>query len=143
MLPRQILLLSLAALLLGGCPGQNPLAHQERGPLAKDQRLVLIDGRPVDSRPLPSLGDLSRTDRTPPDLPRPDSWTSAGDIGKPCLSHADCQYKVCVLNQHTGVTFCSKICNPCAPPPCPTGSGCQDAGTAYICAPGYPNTACP
>ena len=71
-----------------------------------------------------------------------DGWTGTDDVGKPCTSNSQCQGGLCAQNTHTGVWFCTKQCDRCAATPCPTGSGCQNAGPFYICAPGYPNAPC-
>ena len=107
-----------------------------------------------------SKGDSAKPDQAPgdtavpldkavdakPPLPKdtglPD-WSGDNDIGKPCSGNSQCQYGLCAQNTHTGAWFCTKQCDPCAADPCPSGSGCQNAGLMYICAPGYPNAPCP
>ena len=84
----------------------------------------------------PDLGLRSRPDVA---SPRPES----DDIGQPCRSNRQCQYKVCAQNTHNDRWFCSRECNPCARRPCPAGSGCQPAGGGFfLCAPRYPNAVC-
>jgi hypothetical protein len=151
--PRSFALLGLLA--LAACPGETvKRPHGEAG--ASDVKVSGVDTLPW----LPDLGALGsegapKADAPPPkaDLkpaPKPDVkppasdlWTGTNDIGKPCSTNADCQYQLCATNTHTGVKFCTKTCNRCDPQPCPAGSGCQNAGLAYICAPGYPNAPCP
>ena len=93
-------------------------------------------------------GDLNgpRADRaaTPPDRSIPDQWTYDGSIGKPCQGWQDCTTPyICTTNTHTGATYCTLPCDPCATTPCPAGTGCQPAGGGYfICALGYTNTDC-
>jgi len=96
-------------------------------------------------------GPLAQPDQKAADLepvadvkpwPQPDT-TGSHDIGKICQVNSDCMFNLCATNTHTGTKFCTKTCNPCTASPCPTGSGCQNAGIAYICAPGYPDAPCP
>ena len=99
---------------------------------AADAKPAVADGKPKahDSKPL--VADS-----------RPAADSGGNDIGKPCTSYADCSTGLCAQNTHTGAWFCTKQCAPCAPSPCPAGTGCQNAGMMYICAPGYPNAPCP
>lgn len=78
-----------------------------------------------------------------PDLPPAKKDFGAHDVGKACKSNGDCMFGICGQNTHTGKWFCTKKCDPCQPNPCPAGSGCQNAGPMYICAPNYPNAKCP
>jgi hypothetical protein len=146
---RSIALVALA--LLGACPGENPNRNEDHG-------ISLVDGQqPGGDRPA-TTGDRAvspeaggkldgkpKVDTKPktPDQQQVQLDWGANDIGKPCQGNGDCQYNWCATNTHTGVKFCTKTCDPCATTPCPTGSGCQNAGLAYICAPGYPNAPCP
>ncbi len=148
----------LGLVLLAACPGEVPKRPStEAGAPLDGPKLGTETGAKIDVLPwLADLGPGPAKDQKvtlPPDLkppPKPDTskptgdlWTGASDIGKPCSTNGDCQYQLCATNTHTGVKFCTKTCNRCDPQPCPAGSGCQNAGLAYICAPGYPNEPCP
>jgi hypothetical protein len=133
--------LLLIALLLGGCAGE--IGHRT------EAGVLLVDTAPSDVRRVD--GKLATVDQQrvdlkvqPADLPPAtvDSWVGVDDIGKPCTLNSDCQHQLCATNTHTGVKFCTKVCDRCTATPCPTGSGCQNAGLSYICAPGYPNAPC-
>lgn len=137
--------------LLLGCPGEMPRSKQEGGVILADGPVV--DGlRPFDGLKPSSDGTTKLPDGKPkvadskpktPDQPKPSLDWGGNDIGKPCTSNGECIYGLCAQNTHTGVNFCTKTCDPCVGTPCPSGSGCQNAGLAYICAPGYPNAPCP
>lgn len=154
-----VLLISLFSLLsLAACPGDSPITKGSDGSTTRFDRglVVVIDAAPTDGVPLPpDKGTTTTPDKgisPPPDkgtTPIPDKgtvkldgWTGTDDIGKPCTSNNQCQGGLCAQNTHTGVFFCTKQCDRCAATPCPTGSGCQNAGPFYICAPGYPNAPC-
>lgn len=99
--------------------------------------------------PTPDLGTTPTADQgTTPTLdqgttPTPDRGiVGSGELGDPCNYNEDCNENICSMNTHTGVKFCTKVCDPCATEPCPSGFGCQDAGLAFICAPNYPNAPC-
>jgi hypothetical protein len=149
---RPIALVALA-LLLGACPGENPGRSQDHGISLVDGQQPGIDGpgktgdragSPEASAKLDGKPRADTKAKTPDQKQvQPDAWTGTDDIGKPCQGNGDCQFNWCAENTHTGVKFCTKACDPCATTPCPTGSGCQNAGIAYICAPGYPNAPCP
>lgn len=142
--------LLLVAIAAGGlaCPGEAP-HDQDRGGYLYDAGLALVEagahadlghdaGKQAD-RGIPA-------DALPADHPAPAPDTGAtatGAIGDPCTYNEQCQYGICAQNTHTGQRFCTALCDPCAAQPCPEGSGCQNAGPAYICAPGYPNAPCP
>ena len=137
--------------LIAACPGEVGQPRQEvkimlpDGP-ARDGPVSVTDG-PVQLDGTPKLpdGKPKLPDSKPklPDQAKPAQDWGANDIGKPCTGNGDCAYGLCATNTHTGVKFCTKVCDPCTASPCPTGSGCQNAGLAYICAPGYPNAPCP
>lgn len=150
--------LSLVSFLIG-CPGTidrggldgSPPADQGQGKDRDDLGSGHTDGKPAadlggkkaDSKPWPTPDSKPwpTPDKTP--WPTADSIPGADDIGKTCTSNNDCIHKLCAQNTHTGKWFCTKSCNPCTANPCPTGSGCQNAGPFYICAPNYPNAPCP
>jgi hypothetical protein len=136
--------LLLVTLVIAACPGEIGRHRAEVGVLLVDGAVTdrqRVDGRPAQADQQPPKVDLAVQ---PPDLPpiKGDSWIGAEDVGKPCKLNSDCQYQICATNTHTGLQFCTKACDRCAPAPCPTGSGCQNAGPYYICAPGYPNAPC-
>jgi hypothetical protein len=140
--------------LIAACAGETVVRPRSEGGVANDalqhgreasgSDLVLL--LPDTGAPKPdtkaSAVDLKPTP-LPDTKPAADVWSGPNDIGKPCTSNSDCQFKLCAQNTHTGVNFCTKVCDRCDAVPCPTGSGCQNAGLAYICAPGYPNAPCP
>ena len=145
--------LVLAVCLLSACPGETPRPRQDvslllpDGP-GRDGPPSFVDGQtpsPDGKIKLPDGKIKPPLDSTPktPDQAKPSQDWGANDIGKPCTSNSECIHGLCAQNTHTGVNFCTKTCDPCVANPCPTGSGCQNAGLAYICAPGYPNAACP
>jgi hypothetical protein len=116
----------------------------------KDVLITLSDSAPPDSgrSPEAAVADVGHPDAPAPvpdskPWPVPDVTPWTHDVGKSCTTNADCMFNICATNTHTGQKFCTMICDPCTPNPCPSGSGCQDAGLAYICAPGYPNAPCP
>jgi len=138
--------------LIAGCPGEVGQPKREimitlpDGP-ARDGPASVTDGpKPsVDGKPKTPDGKPKLPDSKPklPDQAKPAQDWGANDIGKPCTGNGDCIYGLCAQNTHTGVWFCTKACDPCTASPCPAGSGCQNAGPFYICAPGYPNAPCP
>lgn len=157
-------LLCFAALFsVAACAGDLPRKGTDDGSTTRFDRglVVMVDAAPPDGAKPPPDGFTSDRGITPtpdksitptPDkgvTPTPDKgtikldgWTGTDDIGKPCSGNSQCQYGLCAQNTHTGVWFCTKQCDRCAATPCPTGSGCQNAGPFYICAPGYPNAPC-
>lgn len=137
--------------LLAACAGDMPPARGD-GLVGSDKQVTLMDSGgeaavSVDGPgPVVDHGGPAPDVKPPQDTqpwPKPDTQTTGDDIGKACISNADCMYGLCATNMHTGVKFCTKVCDPCSVDPCPVGSGCQNAGLAYICAPGYPNAPCP
>ncbi len=138
----------LGALFLLACPGD--LTPQQDGPSLVDRGSAGQEpGKTVDGQPATADGKAKSDLKPKTDTgvkqdvkPAADAWTGSSDIGKPCTSNGQCQFGFCATNTHTGVQFCTKVCDPCASSPCPAGSGCQDAGLAFICAPGYPNAPC-
>lgn len=148
----------LSLVSLTACAGDLPRKGTDDGSAARFDRglVVVIDAAPSDGVPLPTdkgttvtpdKGVSPTPDKGTTPIPdtgtvRLDGWTGTDDIGKPCTSNNQCQGGLCAQNTHTGVFFCTKQCDRCAATPCPTGSGCQNAGPFYICAPGYPNAPC-
>lgn len=141
-----------AAVAFGACPGDMGSPRKGDG-AAHDVVITLSDGAlSADQQGSQEAGppDVGQAD-TPGPVPAPDSkpwptpdvapWTH--DVGKSCTTNADCMFNICATNTHTGQKFCTMTCDPCTANPCPSGSGCQNAGLAYICAPGYPNAPCP
>ncbi len=149
--------LVVVLLLSAGCPGEFPVARGDQG--AGDDLRGSIDGR-ADSVAGVKDGSTAAADKgqqaqdtktshvdttsRPADLTVPDLWTYDGSIGKPCQGWQDCTSPyICTTNTHTGHSYCTLPCDPCADNPCPTGTGCQPAGQGYfICALGYPNADC-
>jgi len=146
--------LHCALVLLGvaGCAGETsmPWAFDAAG-IYFDGSIILVDSvvqfdskvsSPKDGGP-PHKADAPTADAYV--APRPDLKlpTGGGNVGDPCTSNSQCKGRICARNTHTNVTFCTKPCNPCTTTPCPSGSGCQNAGFTYICAPKYPNAPCP
>ena len=147
------LLLIGAAGLLAACAGDMPRGLGDGTGGGSDKRVTLMDSgsdnqaldkgqvTPDASTPQPDVKPWNAPDVMP--WPQPDTQPWSHDVGKTCTTNADCMFNICATNTHTGVKFCTKVCDPCSAVPCPTGSGCQNAGMAYICAPGYPDAPCP
>lgn len=146
-------LFSLTA-VLSGCPGDVTSHERDGSAPSREGGIVWGDGSTIPEEtgvteeagyPVPwdtgAAGDTAGW----PDAQAPvlDTVAPVDDIGKACTSNADCMFGFCATNTHTGAQFCTKVCDPCSAAPCPSGSGCQDAGLAYICAPGYPDAPCP
>ncbi len=139
--------------LVNGCPGESgglPDGSGGGDGYRYDAGLVLVDATTDIDRSVDGASTQSDQGQ-PKDLGLPaDSeaqaldgpTTTSGDVGDPCVYNEQCKYGFCAGNTHTGERFCTKVCDPCSPDPCPVGSGCQDAGMAFICAPGYPNAPC-
>ena len=126
-----------------GCAGD--VSPNPDGGKNGDTRISLQDsGRDETQPPLQDSGSPGTDLIAPADTSSlsPDSAPWPHDIGTSCTGNGDCMFGLCVQNTHTGSWFCSKQCDPCATEPCPSGSGCQDAGLMFICAPGYPNAPC-
>ncbi len=157
----RICVLSLAASLLGcpgdvdtskdtgagewrstvdGAPWPDKGAKKDKTPTKKDTGGTKKDLPPVKKDLPPVKKDLPPVKK---DLPPVKKDHGAHDIGKTCKGNGDCMYGLCAQNTHNGKWFCTKKCDPCKPSPCPSGSGCQNAGLMYICAPNYPNAKCP
>jgi hypothetical protein len=147
-----IMITAAVVVLTGGCPGDAQPSDRD-GTVPRDHGSTLTEGSVTQDQgglQPDTAGGKDSTTPAPdtvswPDTfqPQPDTTPWPHDIGKACNTNADCMFNFCATNTHTGQKFCTKICDPCAPSPCPSGSGCQDAGLAYICAPGYPNAPCP
>ncbi len=153
---RTVALVAVAT-LFSACAGDLPRRDDPKdgSTVRFDRGLAILDagggavdrgGPKVDSSPVARDKGAATPDTfsSPPDKGplQSDTWTGSDDIGKTCVSNGDCMHGLCAQNTHTGVRFCTKTCDPCAPTPCPSGSGCQNAGIAHICAPGYPNAPC-
>ena len=155
------LLLLVFFLHLGaGCPGEVDEPAQgdggggldgpggiQDGPPGKQDQQIKKDKPPVklDKPPVKLDKPPVKLDKPPVKLDKPPVKQDHGshDIGKACKGNGDCVHGLCAQNTHTGKWFCTKKCDPCQANPCPTGSGCQNAGPMYICAPNYPNAKCP
>ncbi len=159
-LPCRCCAIPCLALLLLACPGEVDVrdtgagewrSTADGGKIAPDQGPKKDKAPPKkdigpkkDTKPKQDLPPPKK-DLPPPkkDLPPTKKDFGAHDVGKACTGNSQCMFGLCAQNTHTGKWFCTKKCDPCQANPCPTGSGCQNAGLMYICAPNYPNAKCP